>query len=78
MAGSANRLVRRIHLRQQSVAPVGSPSRPTPQEVAELEARVGRLRAIGEPFAAVELSTHVADAAAVLDRGRGECVATEV
>jgi hypothetical protein len=81
MAGSRDRLVRRIQRRQQSrragIDPAGSA---TPCEIAELEDRVRRLQAMGVEYAQIRLSPEVALRGAIERSVRvgGECVATEV
>ena len=80
MAGSPDRLVRRIQRRLRSPDWAGRGRCLTSREVTELETRAQRLRAMGDRFIHVGLSNFVArDAAAqVLDRVGGECVAKEV
>jgi hypothetical protein len=81
MAGSRDRLVRRIQRRQQSRRAGIDPAGPaTPREIAELEDRVRRLQAMGVQYGQVRLSPDIAQRGAT---GRpirvgGECVATEV
>ena len=77
MAASPDRLVQRM---QRRLLSVGRPGHITPREVAFLENRVRRLRALSDRFDHVRLSPFVAACAAtdVLDRVGGECVATEV
>ena len=79
MAPSRDRLVQRIQRRQQEVDPVAPAVRSHPQEVAELEGRVGRLRAMGGGFRHVTLSAFVAEGGGrgAPVRVGGECVATE-
>jgi len=79
MAGSQDRLVRRIQRRQLSIGPDGPVSGPSPRDVMELEARARRLRALGDRFTHVRLSPDVArpGVTETLDRVRGVCVATE-
>ena len=80
MACAAERLVRRLQRRQQSIGPAGSVELPSSQEIAELEARVRRLRAMDGRFMRVKLSSYVVanPAAETRVRVRGDCVATEV
>ena len=80
MAGSRDRLVRRIQRRQQSVDPIGPAGPATPREIAELEDRVRRLQAMGVQYGQVRLSQDVALRGAMERSVRigGECVATEV
>ena len=80
MASGSTRLVRGIHLRLQSVEPVAESGYAAPEDVAELKARVRRLRAMDDRFAGVRLSRYVRRAVAVgvPHHVRGECVATEV
>ena len=80
MAGSRDRLVRRIQRRQQSVDPIGPAGPATPREIAELEERVRRLQAMGVQYGQVRLSPDVALRSATERPIRigGECVATEV
>ena len=80
VADRAVRLVARIQRLWQVVGAADRAGRPNPREVAELEARVDRLHALGDRFAHVRLSDHVADCQATGFPGRsgGVCVATEV
>ena len=81
MAGSRDRLVRRIQRRQQSRRAGIDPAGPaTPREIAELEDRVRRLQAMGVEYAQIRLSSDVAQRGATERpiRVGGECVATEV
>ena len=81
MAGSRDRLVRRIQQRQQSRRAGIVPADPaTPREIAELEDRVRRLHALGVPYGQVRLSREVtlSGVTRVPVRVGGECVATEV
>ena len=80
MACAAERLVRRLQQRQQSIGPAGSVERPSSQEIAVLEARVRRLRAMDGRFMHVKLSSYVAanPAAETRVHVRGDVVATEV
>ena len=80
MANSSTRLVRGIQRALQSVGPFDAFSSAAPEEVAELRARLRRLRAMDERFARVRLSSYVTDAAVTVlpSRVRGACVATEV
>lgn len=80
VCGGRDRLVRRVFRKLHSC---GSPSEPvqlTWHEHAELEQRLRRLRALGEPFAWTALSPFVdrKRAASVSAHVGGECVATEV
>lgn len=80
MVGSPNRLMKRVQQRLQSVKPGGPAGHPTSHDVLELEARVRKLRALGDRFIHVKLSQYVAKRGAAEVPGRlgGECVATEV
>jgi len=81
MSGSRDRLVRRIQRWQQSrEAGNVRTNLATPREIAELEARVRRLHAIGLQYGQVRLSREVAlgGVTCVLVRVGGECVTTEV
>lgn len=80
MASSTIRLVRAIQRKLQSVEPVDAFDRVTPDDVAELSARVRRLRAMGDRFAGVRLSPDVMRGCVtgVPHQVGGECVATEV
>jgi hypothetical protein len=80
MVKRPDRLVSRVRRRLQAVERGPEAAPPTTEEVAELEARIRRLRAFGTRFTFVRLSPYVArhEAAEVVDRIRGECVATDV
>jgi hypothetical protein len=80
MAGSRDRLVRRIQRRQQSVDPIDPAGPATPREIAVLQDRVRRLQAMGVEYAQIRLSSDVAPRGAIElpVRVGGECVATEV
>lgn len=80
MARSAEHVVRRIQRRLGSAGSIDRPSPPTPSELAELEARIRRLRAMDGGFIHAGLSEYVAQRSAteVPTRVGGECVATEV
>lgn len=80
MADRALRVVARIQRLWQVVGSADPAGRPNPRDVAELEARVDRLHSLGDRFAHVRLSNHVADCrlAGFAGRGGGVCVATEV
>ena len=80
MTCAPERLVRRIQRRQQSIGPAGSVERPSSQEIAELEARVRRLRSMGGRFNHVTLSSYAAARQAAESRVHvgGDFVATEV
>lgn len=79
MIGSQGRLIGRIQQKLQSYEAGHGPGRPSPRDIAELAARVQRLRAIGPPFAQVRLSRYITceDVREVPNRVGGECVATE-
>jgi hypothetical protein len=72
--------VRRVQQRLQPPDRAGLTACLTSREVAELEARAQRLRAMGDRFIHVGVSHYVAQGTAmeVLDRVGGECVAKEV
>ena len=80
MANSSTYLVRGIQRALTSVGPFDASGSVTPSEVAELRARLRRLRAMDDRFAGVRLSSYVTDAAVTVlpSRVRGACVATEV
>ena len=79
MASSSSRLVHGIQRKLQSVEPVDDSGFVAPDDVAELRARVRRLRAMGDRFAGVRLSQYVThDVVTGAHQVRGECVATEV
>ncbi len=80
MTGNADRLVGRIQRWLQSDEPAGRSGQPSSSEIAELEARVRRVRAKSDGLIHVGLSPYVARGGAtdVLGRGGGECVAREV
>jgi hypothetical protein len=80
MERSGDRLVRRIQRRQEAVDPMSPAVRSHPREVAALEDRVRRLKAMGGRFRHVKLSAYVAvgDGRGAPVRVGGECVATEV
>ena len=77
--GSA-RLVRGIQRKLLSVEPVNESGCAAPREVAELEVRLRRLRAMGERFAHIRLSDYVTSGVVtyVPCGVGGACVATEV
>jgi hypothetical protein len=80
VVSSVSRLVWRAQRKLQSIEPIGASGYLPPNEVAELEARVRRLHAIGDRFSHVRLSPHVIDGIVTGACGRvgGECVAKEV
>ena len=80
MAGRADRLVKQMQRRLYVVEAAGCSNHPEPHEIAELEARVDRLRALDRRFNHVGLSVFVAGRATAGVPGRvgGACVATEV
>ncbi len=80
MVGGGDRLVRRIQRWLYSVGPAGQSGHPSSRDIAELDARVHRLRAVGDRPIHVRISYDVAGGAAakVPGRGGGECVAKEV
>ncbi len=64
MAGGRDRLVARIHRRQQSrQAGILRTDPATPREIAELEGRVRRLQALGVRYGQVRLSRELRSAA---------------
>ena len=80
MASSTTGLVRAIQRMLPLDEPVDGSGHLAPDDVAELEARIRRLRSMGDRFAEVRLSRYVMRAR-VTDVARqvgGECVATEV
>ena len=80
MAGSRDRLVRRIQRRQQSRRAGIVPTDPTtPQEIAELTNRVRRLHALGVRYGQVRLSHEVTPNGVAREPVRvgGQCVTKE-
>lgn len=80
MAVRADRLVRRIQRRQQLTGSIGPAGNAGLSDIAELEARLSRLHALGERFGHARLSPDVTSGKVTMARVhvRGECVATEV
>ena len=80
MASSSARLVCEIQRKLQSGEPVDGSGQVARDDVAELEARVRCLRAMGDRFAGVRLSRYVTRGCVtgVPHLVGGECVATEV
>ncbi len=80
MGGNGDRLVRRIQRWLHSVGPASRSGCPSLSDIAELDARVHRLRAAGDRPIRVRISSDVAGGAVanVPNRGGGECVAKEV
>jgi hypothetical protein len=81
MATHGDRLVRRIQERLRIADSLRGSAGLAPTGVAELQARVRRIRALGECFADVRLSSYVTGGGSAVDttvRVGGECVATEV
>ena len=80
MALRPDRLVRRIQRRQQSAGSIGAVRNPEPREIAELEARLRTLHALGERFSHARLSSDVTsgDVTEARIHVRGEFVATDV
>lgn len=80
VSGVRDRLVRRVFGKLHSCGSRSEPVRLARQEIAELELRLRRLRALGEPYLRTALSSFVdrERTASVSEHVGGECVATEV
>ncbi len=80
VCGARERLVRRVFGKLHSCGSRSEPVQLTRHEIAELELRLRRLRALGEPFLRTALSSFVdrERTARVSAHVGGECVATEV
>jgi hypothetical protein len=80
MANAGQRLVSRVQERLRSVGPFEGGVTLTPGHMAELTDRVRHIRALGERFAGVRLSSYVTEGSATRAWARvgGVCVATEV
>ena len=81
MATDGDRLVGRIQERLRTADSLRGPVRLAPTSITELKARVRRIRAMGECFADVRLSSYVTGGRSPVNttvRVRGEWVATEV
>ena len=80
MAGRSQRLVERVQWRLHAAGTRNGSAPLAGRDVAELEARVQTLRALGDPFHDVGLSKDIASGDAIKVSGGvgGACVATEV
>lgn len=80
MTRRAERLVQGVQVRMRANGSARSGDSATPREVAELQARIRRLHALGDSFSHVTLSSDVTQecVARVRTRVGGAFVATEV